>query len=119
MLEGTTTRDFYGRPVDKLFASTAAGALVNGFSIDDVDKLGMTKDPLRPESLQKHEPKSFEITVNGHQFTGTYESGICIEGQQRRDGGEVRMRTLRLSPARWTRSTSPSEPRGHRAAEKS
>ena len=78
MLEGSATRDFYGRPIAKLFAPTKAGALVKSFSIADVDKLGVTQDPLRDiggaledgsliltdlPSLQNNAPKSFTIAV--------------------------------------------------------
>jgi hypothetical protein len=94
MLEGTATRDFYGRPIAKLFAPIEAGAGVKSFSIADVDKLGVTKDPLRDvggaledgsviltdlPSLQGNTPKDFEITVNGHRFSGSYEGVFALK----------------------------------------
>ena len=94
MIEGTTTRDFSGRPAAKQFAEITAGARVTGFSIDDVDKLGVTRDPLRAEggsledgsviltdlaSLQQDTRKHFEIEVNGHHFSGSYEGAFAIK----------------------------------------
>lgn len=94
MLDGTATRDFYGRPIAKLFAPIEAGARVKSFSIADVDKLGVAKDPLREiggaledgsfiltdlPSLQQNEPKSFAIVVNGHHFSGSYEGVFAIK----------------------------------------
>lgn len=53
-----------------------------------MDKLGIAKDPLRAiggsledgsailtdlPSLQEHRPTTFEVTVNGHLFSGSYE----------------------------------------------
>lgn len=124
MLEGTATRDFYGRPIGKQFAQIEAGARVKSFSIADVDKLGVIKDPLRAvggsledgsviltdlPSLQHNTPRSFEITVNGHRFEGTFEGVFAIKAAKdgtieklacgdcnslERDGREVlRMRT--------------------------
>ena len=97
MLEGTATRDFYGRPIAKLFAPIEAGARVKSFSIAEVDKLGVTKDPLRDTggaledrsviltdlpSLQNNTPKDFEITVNGHRFSGSYEGVFALKAAQ-------------------------------------
>jgi hypothetical protein len=97
MLEGTATRDFYGRPIANLFAPIAAKARVRGFSIADVDKLGITKDPLREigglledgsviltdlPSLQEHRPKSFEVIVNKHLFSGSYEGVLAIKASK-------------------------------------
>lgn len=94
MLEGTATRDFDGKPIEKQFAAIEAGARVKSFSIDDVDKLGVTKDPLRDiggsledgsviltdlNSLQQNAPKSFEISVNGHRYSGSYEGVLAIK----------------------------------------
>lgn len=94
MLEGMATRDFDGKPIDKQFAAIEAGARVKSFSIDDVDKLGVTKDPLRNiggtledgsviltdlPSLQQNTPKSFEISVSGHRFSGSYEGVFAIK----------------------------------------
>jgi len=97
MLEGTATRDFYGRPIAKLFAPIETGARVKNFSIADVDKLGVTKDPLRDiggaledgsviltdlPSLQNNMPKDFQITVNGHRFSGSYEGVFALKAAQ-------------------------------------
>jgi hypothetical protein len=94
MLEGSATRDFYGKPIANRFAGIEAGARVKAFSIADVDKLGVTKDPLRDEggaledgsiilkdlpSLQHDVPKSFEVTVNGHRFSGSFEGVFAIK----------------------------------------
>jgi hypothetical protein len=94
MIEGTATRDFYGKPVDTLFASIANKARVKGFSVAGVDRLGITKDPLRDTggsledgsviltdlpSLQSNKPKPFNINVNGHSFSGSYEGVFAIK----------------------------------------
>jgi len=94
MLEGEATRDFDGKPIADLFAPIQAKARVNGFNLDDIDKLGVTMDPLRAigaaledgsviltdlPSLQKNLRKNFEVTVNGHEFTGTYEGVLAIK----------------------------------------
>jgi hypothetical protein len=94
MLEGTATRDFYGRPIAKRFAPIEAGARVKSFSLADIDKLGVTKDPLHEiggsledgsviltdlPSLQHNIPTNFEVTVNGHLFSGSYEGVFAIK----------------------------------------
>jgi hypothetical protein len=97
MLEGEATRDFYGRPIAKVFAPIEAGTRVKSFSIADVDELGVTKDPLRETggaledgsviltdlpSLQHSVPKNFDLTVNGHRFSGFYEGVFAIKTTQ-------------------------------------
>jgi len=97
MLEGAATRDFDGKPIADIFAPIKAKARVNGFSITDVDRLGVTKDPLRAiggsledgsviltdlPSLQQHEPKQFELTVNGHLFSGSYEGVFAVKADE-------------------------------------
>ena len=94
MLEGAATRDFDGRPIADLFAPIQSKARVNGFNLDDIEKLGITKDPLRAiggsledgsviltdlPSLQQKSPKAFAVTVNGHEFRGTYEGVFAIK----------------------------------------
>jgi len=94
MLEGTATRDFSGRLIGKQFAAIEAGARVTGFNIADVDKLGVSEDPLRAEggsledgsviltdltSLQQNAPRNFEIEVDGHRFSGSYEGAFAIK----------------------------------------
>lgn len=94
MLEGTATRDFEGKPIADLFAPIAAAARVRAFSIDDVEKLGVPKDPLRAiggsledgsvvltdlPSMQEHKPKSFEVTVKDHIFSGSYEGVLALK----------------------------------------
>src|SRR5580704_13061665 len=94
MMEGAATRDFEGKPIADLFAPIQAKARVNGFNIDDMEKLGVSKDPLRAiggaledgsviltdlPSLQKDQPESFDITVGGHHFTGTFEGVFAIK----------------------------------------
>lgn len=94
MIEGTATRDFYGRPVDKPFTAITSKVRVKGFSIADVGKLGIARDPFRDTggsledgsviltdmpSLQNNKPKDFNITVNGHNFSGSYEGALAIK----------------------------------------
>lgn len=94
MLEGTATRDFDGKPIADLFAPIQAKARVNGFNLDDIEKLGITRDPLRAvggalddgsviltdlPSLQQKSPKAFVVNVNGHEFSGTYEGVFAIK----------------------------------------
>ena len=94
MLEGKATRDFDGRPIAGLFESIKAKARVNGFSLDDLERLGIAKDPLRAiggaledgsviltdlPSLQQKSPKAFAVNVNGHEFSGTYEGVFAIK----------------------------------------
>ena len=94
MLEGAATRDFDGRPIADLFAPIQAKARVNGFNLDDIEKLGITKDPLLAiggsledgsviltdlPSLQQKSPKAFAVNVNGHKFSGTYEGVFAIK----------------------------------------
>jgi hypothetical protein len=94
MLEGAATRDFDGRPIADLFARIKAKARVNGFNIDDVEKLGISKDPLRAiggsledgsviltdlRSLQQKSPKAFTVNVSGHEFSGSYEGVFAIK----------------------------------------
>ena len=94
MLEGKATRDFYGRPIGNLFEQIADRACVRRFNISAVDKLGITRDPLRAiggrladgsiiltdlPSLQTNTPKSFDVTVNGHHFSGSYEGVFALK----------------------------------------
>lgn len=94
MLEGTATRDFDGKPITDIFAPIQSKARTNGFNLDDIEKLGVTKDPLRAigssledgsviltdlPSLQQKSPKTFDVTVNGHKFSGTYEGVFAIK----------------------------------------
>ena len=97
MLEGTATRDFDGKPIGDLFAQIRAKARVNGFTLDDIEKLGIAKDPLRAiggaledgsviltdlPSLQQNSPKAFDVNLNGHQFSGTYEGVFAIKANK-------------------------------------
>jgi hypothetical protein len=97
MLEGAATRDFDGKPIVGIFAAIKAKTRVNGFSIADVDKLGVTADPLRAiggsledggviltdlPSLQEHKPKHFEVIVNGHHFSGSYEGVFALKADE-------------------------------------
>ena len=94
MLEGAATHDFDGKPIANLFAPIQAKARVLGFKIDDIEKLGVSNDPLRAiggvledgsviltdlPSLQQKSPKAFAVNVNGHEFSGTYEGVFAIK----------------------------------------
>lgn len=94
MLEGNATRDFYGKPIASKFAAIEAGTRVHGFGITDIDKLGVTRDPLRGEggaledgsiiltdlaSLQNDSPKAFTVAVAGHEFSGSFEGVFAIK----------------------------------------
>jgi hypothetical protein len=98
MLEGAATRDFDGRPIADLFARIQTKARVNGFNIDDIEKLGVSKDPLRAiggsledgsviltdlSSLQQKSPEAFTVNVNGHEFSGTFEGVFAIKANSR------------------------------------
>jgi hypothetical protein len=98
MLEGTATRDFNGRPIADEFSAIQAKARVNGFSIDEVEKLDIKRDPLRAiggaledgsviltdlPSMQQKNPKAFAVNLNGHEFSGTYEGVIAIKANSR------------------------------------
>jgi hypothetical protein len=98
MLEGAATRDFDGKPIAGLFASIQDKARVNGFNIDDIEKLGISKDPLRAiggsledgsviltdlPSLQQKSPKAFAVNVDGHEFSGTYEGVFAMKANSR------------------------------------
>ena len=97
MLEGAATRDFDGKPIADIFAAIKTKTRVNGFSIADVDKLGVTTDPLRAiggsledgsviltdlPSLQENKPKHFEVVVNGHHFGGSYEGVFALKADE-------------------------------------
>jgi hypothetical protein len=99
MLEGSATRDFDGRPIEAAFARIAARARVRGSDIDKIAMLGVKKSPLRDSggeledgsiiltdlaSLEKNEPKSFAIEVNGHIFSGDYIGVFALRAA--RDG---------------------------------
>jgi hypothetical protein len=94
MMEGTATRDFEGKPIADLFAPILSKARFNGFNVDDVERLGVSKDPLRAigsslddgsviltdlPSLQQKSPKAFTTNVNGHEFSGTFEGVFAIK----------------------------------------
>jgi len=98
MLEGAATRDFDGKPIADPFAPIQAKARINGFNLDDIDKLGITNDPLSAiggaledgsviltdlPSMQKDLPKNFKVKVNGHVFSGTYEGVFAIKANGR------------------------------------
>jgi hypothetical protein len=90
MLEGTATRDFDGRDIAGRFQKILAAATVRGFDINHLSQLGAQKNSLADgasmedgsviftdiRSWRKHQPRPFDITLNGHEFAGKYE-GVC------------------------------------------
>ncbi|HEX3720618.1 MAG TPA: hypothetical protein VH595_21925 [Verrucomicrobiae bacterium] len=90
MLEGSATRDFGGRDISARFQKIAAGATVRGFDVARLPDVGARTNSFASGALmedgavvftdfsswRKNKPKPFEMTLNGHKFSGTY-LGVC------------------------------------------
>lgn len=90
MLEGTATRDFYGKDITARFKKIAARATVRGFQISKLSKLGAHTDSLPDgafmedgsvvftdyDSWRKNRAKPFSVNLDGHEFSGSY-LGVC------------------------------------------
>jgi hypothetical protein len=90
MLEGTATRDFYGKDIAAHFDAIAARATVRGFDIAQLPEIGAQTNALANgafmedgsvvfsdfQSWQKKRAKSFSVNLHGHEFSGSY-IGVC------------------------------------------
>ncbi len=94
MLEGTATRDYYGADISNQFAKISAQAKVQKLDLNELGKLGVAPDPLRPiggrledgsiiltdlASLQTRQPKPYSIEIQGHTFTGTFTGVLALK----------------------------------------
>jgi len=97
MLEGQATADFAGRDISNRFAGLAAKATVRGFDLEKIPALGVvSREPADGavmedgsvimsdlDSLASGKPKSFEIWLNGHTWSGTYVGVFALKADLR------------------------------------
>ncbi len=92
LLEGSATHDFFGKDITASWNAIAAKAIATSFSLDNVAKLGVEKNPLtdgvaneagnftftNSESLQSDQPAAFSFTYHGDTYTGSYKGLAAI-----------------------------------------
>jgi hypothetical protein len=97
MIEGTATVDFNGNNIADRFASIADKATVKQFSIEEITKLGITKNKLPNgcksedgsyiftdiESLRKDTDANFSVTIGDDTYSGTYQGLLAIDADKK------------------------------------
>jgi hypothetical protein len=92
MIESVATQDFNGKDVSARFNAILAKSTVKNFSIEDVSKLGVTKNALPngaknedgsfvftdTESLKNDKTATFRIEIDGENYSGEYKGLAAI-----------------------------------------
>jgi hypothetical protein len=100
MLEGEASRDFSGADITKRFADIAAKATVRGFDLAKIPALGISpRAKTAPaeledgsvvysdlESFKSGNPKSFEVKLGRHTWTGAYVGVFALKANE---AGEI------------------------------
>jgi hypothetical protein len=90
MLEGEAANDFDGADIAQRFDKLLAAATVRGFDVEKLTQLGVSPNQLDGgafmedgavvftdfNSLKSGKPQTFNVTLSGHNFSGTYV-GVC------------------------------------------
>jgi hypothetical protein len=93
LLEGTATHDFAGNDVSARWKAISLKAVATSFSVNNVAKLGIEKNPLTEgvanetgaftftssESLQSDKPAVFSFAYHGDTYTGSYKGLAAIK----------------------------------------
>jgi len=99
MIDGTATRDFHANDITRRFSAIRDGAAADRFDIDQIPKLGVSKNLLpngcRNEdgsyvftdlpSLKDAQPASFEVTLEGSTYSGLYHGLAAIKADRHGD----------------------------------
>ena len=99
MIEGKADRDFKGNLISARFKSIYDKATVVGYNINQLSKLGLTKNFLPDgcknedgsyvftdlNSLRTDQPASFSVSINGDRYVGEYK-GIAIISADKKTG---------------------------------
>lgn len=99
MIEGKADRDFKGNLISARFKSIYDKATVLGYNINQLSKLGLTKNFLPDgcknedgsyvftdlNSLRTDQPASFSVSINGDRYVGEYK-GIAIISADKKTG---------------------------------
>ena len=86
MLNGIATTNFNGNDVTNRFKNIAAKAVATSYSINDIPKLGISKDSIENgcknedgsytftsyNSIKSNQPTTFSINIDGDNYTGKY-----------------------------------------------
>lgn len=98
LLDGKAHLDFDGDEIDQRYAKLASKSVALGFSLENMKNLGVPILAMDEgasfmdgsvvltdtESLRNDQPRAFSISLEGHQYTGTYEGLLAIH--VRKDG---------------------------------
>lgn len=93
LLEGKVTNDFYGNDITNDWSNISAKAIATSFSLENVAKLGISKNNLKDgvtnedgsytftsiESLQTGEAATFSFSQNGNLYEGKYKGCAVIQ----------------------------------------
>lgn len=93
LIDGPALYDYNGKNMENTWRSIKAKAVADSFSLDNVAKLGVSKNELKDgvpngngeytftsiESLQNDAPATFSFTDHGNTFTGTYKGLAAIK----------------------------------------
>src|SRR5665647_1849336 len=93
LVEGNVTDDYYGHDISDTWKKIEDKAVATSFSLDNVAKLGVSKNDLIDgvpnghgaytftsiESLQKDTSATFSFTDHGYTFSGTYKGLAAIQ----------------------------------------
>lgn len=93
LIDGNARYDFYGNTLGDKWKNIVSRAIATSYSLDNVSKLGINKNPLTDgvangngiytftsiESLETGAPATFSFTYNGNSFSGQYKGLAAIK----------------------------------------
>ncbi|HWC54095.1 MAG TPA: hypothetical protein VG676_10970 [Chitinophagaceae bacterium] len=93
LIDGNAFYNYYGQNIGAAWKIIVSKAVATSFSLDNVEKLGIHKNPLTDgvangngaytftsiESLQNNIPATFSFTDHGNTFAGTYKGLAAIK----------------------------------------
>lgn len=93
LIQGTATRDFEGNRIEAVWNAIAAKATALSLSTENIEKLGIHKNPLTDgvmnepgsytftstTSLEKNEPAHFSFDFAGNHYDGIYKGVAAIQ----------------------------------------
>ena len=96
MINGTATTDFNGNDITNRFKNIAAKAVATSYSIDEIPKLGISKNGIENgcknedgsytftsyNSLKSNQPNTFSVNIDGDNYTGNYIGMAAIDANK-------------------------------------